>query len=511
MGLGHRVLKSGVGLGCLPLQLLVAVSPSRLDGRHVVGFGLHHGIVCLSIGWLRVIHGFLTDGLGGLLGCALGCAGIDWRGRNGRCAQLGVGRRQVGRTAFWRIGFAVVGAIERQGHLGFGQGGRIGWHVKACPQSCKVQRIARTEERSESLLKAEQPVLALAIQIDGAVWLLAQNTAYKARQHRPGAHLHKDAGSSLVHGLDLLNKTNRLGNGACKGVPQRIGFAPVGCGFLVGVDDQTRRRDLLGCEGLAKRLGGAGDNARMEGRCHRQALGRDAGFGAVLFHLLYSVHSSRKDHLPGGIVIGHGHITTNNLQQRAHLIDGRRKSRHRAGPGSRLGHQFAPLPCDAQHGRLVKGAGSVQSCHFAVTMPPHHVRLEPQGPQQAQLRQRSQTNRRLCIFGTQQARSRRLLGIGSERRLRVDDLLQAQGGTGIPRLQRFFMAEQEITTHGKVLAALPRKEHRKLASGFAKGIFNAFGAGKGFAFGYLVQGVANLVAQVGIVLGNNGQPVLAER
>ncbi len=504
MAVGHGALVGTVRLGSLSLSLLVGRNPgvAWCGCWGCVGRGGRCGS---RRGDARVVHvhGLLDDLLDDLLHDDL----LD----HDLGLARGIGLGQVHRASFWRVGLAVVAAVELQDELGLGDVARVAGRLKGRPQRAQVHLDAGGCQTSDAGKQAVTAELALAVELDGGEVAALENAANELGQHTVRADLDEGPDARGVHGLDLLDEANRVGNLVAEQAARRLGSLGVGLGLGVAVHLESGLVELDVTQELAKGLGRRADDLAVEGGGDVQALGSDAFGGELALDVGNGVGRAADDHLLGAVVIGDDDVGAPLGEQGLEGLDGGDHGRHGAGVAGGFGHQLAALAADLEQVGLGEHAGSVQSGDFAVAMSRDGLGLDAQVAHDVEQSQAGDTDGRLGPLGGGQLGELCLLVSGGVGRNGEDDAVQfvstpdVGAGGLIPGVECCVPCGGDSSSHAQVLAALTGEEEGGLAIVLAGAEVHAVRAAECVSLRDEVCSLAELCSQIGIAVSHDGQ------
>ena len=397
------------------------------------------------------------------------------------------GHGQRTRWVGWRQGLGTTGGWIRAARVGSADGHRHGglFHGlvrsggKLHPQRGKVHRHARQGQAAQAFLQRGHAMFALSVKADGAVWPVAQNPPDQFGQHAARAHFHKGAHTAGVHGLNLLHKAHRLRQLRGKLGADGGGFGRVAGGSGVAVDIQQRCIERHALQKLAKRHAGACHQRAVEGRGHRQALGRHALGAQGRFNLGDFFHRARQHHLGGGIVVGHHHVGTAFSHGCTHLVNGFGHCGHGTRHGRSIAHQLAATAGHFDQAGGIQHTGFVQGRHLAKAVARHAAGHHANQVQHIGQRLAMYAQGGLRPFGGGQL-FLLCLAVGiAEHRLGKHHVVQRhtvkrQVGGIVPGLACHVEGHGHFGTHTHVLAALAGEQKGQLAGiGCAGGVMHA--------------------------------------
>ena len=211
----------------------------------------------------------------------------------------------------------------------------------------------------------------------------------------------------------------------------------------------------------AERTGGGCHQRRMERSGYRQpnngtALGLESNLS-----LFDGGHGTGKDGLGGAVAVGNRDVHAPLCEHGLRLVGPATDGEHGTGGAGGLGHQFAPLTGNADHGVEVGAAGGIEGRDFAEAVPANAIGAHAQSAQNVQDGDACSADGRLRPFGLLQRG-----GLGLAGFVRINGLGEnrfAQPWSAVPGGAGFLERHGEVAGHSNVLATLAREKECRRA------------------------------------------------
>ena len=128
----------------------------------------------------------------------------------------------------------MVRAADRDGQLELGPVDRVDRQTVAVPQHRQIEGVPTGDEATDRLEEGQHAVLALAVERDSQVGLVAEDPTGEPGQHGVGTDLDEGAHTGIVQSTDGVDEVHGARDLAAKTGPDLIGTGLVRSSGLAG-------------------------------------------------------------------------------------------------------------------------------------------------------------------------------------------------------------------------------------------------------------------------------------